>query len=327
MARIRGNMIEQDDDGKLFAAFKSVPSIFKVIDEEGWEPARAQASDLIGDGEYLIFDSLRDAHNVFINEPWRIRQFSQKDDKLRSEDNPGNEVFYDVTGDYVDVGRFMEGDPENFGNSIMGNPNRVFATITVNIAAAKWTTAEYIVEKQKRILRLVDWMEQYGIRTQVKCILFTDAASIMVTVKEHQDPFDLNHLAISMHPDFLRRTCLLIMEQSPTWEFGYGDAVAYDDRALQSSWCDPDDGYTIYVGGYMPYSPNDTKDGYTYENDISKLNEDFDKIEKQVAENMKENVRFTEHKLRVGRPFMQIKRRKSHKSGRNGANYVPVNRY
>jgi hypothetical protein len=309
MARIKGTMIEEDYEGSLFVAFESVPALFRAIKQQGWTPQNAMASDIPGDGTYLVFDSLEEAHNVFQNEPWRIRQFSQKDDNLRAEDNPGNDVFFDVTGDYLDIGRHMEGDPDDFGNSIMGNPSRVFADIRVNIAAAKWTTAEYIMQKQKRILRLVDWLEQFGIRTRVRALLFTDAASIIVTVKEHHDPFDLNHLAVVMHPDFMRRTCLLIMEQSKTWQFGYGDAVDYDDRQLTSTYADPDDGISIYVGGYMPYAPDDTPFGYTYDNDLSKLDEDFDRIEKTIAKMMLDDVRFTEVPLRVGRPFMRIERR------------------
>ena len=316
MAKIRRTMLETDDNGGLFVATESIPALFRLIEREGWKPARAMASDISGDGEYLVFDSLEEAHHVFQHEPWKIREFSQKDDKLRNEDNPGNDVFYDVTGDYLDIGRFMEGEPEDFGNSVMGNPHRVFASITINLAAAKWTTAEYIVHKQKRILRLVDWLEQYGIRTEIKALLFTDAGSVRVTVKEHQDPFDLNHLAIAMHPDFMRRTCLLLLEQSGTWEFGYGDAVDFDDVSLASDYADPDNGISIYVGGYMPYAPDDTAQGYTYENDISKLDRDFDKIEATVAKMMQDEERFTEKPLKVGRPFLRIIREKNSKKNK-----------
>src|SRR5690606_40236822 len=123
-------------------SFESVPALFRAIKSEGWTPQNAMASDIRGDGEYLVFNSLEEAHHVFEKEPWRIRQFSQKDDRLRNEDNPGNDVFYDVVGDYLDIGKTMEGDPEDFGNSIMGNPARVFANIKIGLTSAKWTTAE-----------------------------------------------------------------------------------------------------------------------------------------------------------------------------------------
>lgn len=312
MAKIRGTMVYEADQGdgttQLVAWFDSVPAVFRTIKEEGWEPQNAMASDIPGDGEYLVFDSLDEAHHVFQKEPWRIREFSQKDDSIRNEDNPGNDIFYAVTGDYLDIGRFMEGDPEDFGNSFMGNPARVFADIKINLAAAKWTTAEYIIQKQKRILRLVDWLEQFGIRTRIQATIATDVASINIVVKQPQDPFDLNHLAIVMHPDFVRRTILLIMEQSNSWEFGYGDAVERDDRALASTYADPEDGISIYVGGYMPYAPKDTPHGYTYDNDLKKLNKDFDNIEKTIVKMMADDVRFTEAPLKVGRSFMRLKR-------------------
>lgn len=316
MARIRKTMLDSSDDGSIFVHTESIPALFRLIEREGWVPRNAMASDIPGDGEYTVFGSLKEAHDVFLNEPWRIRQFSAKDDKLRNEDNPGNDVFFDQTGDYLDVGRYLEGEVEDFGNSVMGNPARVFADITVNLAAAKWTTAEYIMHKQKRILRLVDWMELFGIRTRIRTQLSTDVGSLWVTVKEHQDPFDLNHLAIAMHPDFMRRTGLLVLEQSDAWEFGYGDAVEYDDRTLINKYADPEDGISIYVGGYMPYAPKDTPHGYTYENDTAKLDRDFDAIERTVAQMIVDGTKFTEKRLTVGRPFMQLNRVK--KSIRRG---------
>lgn len=313
--RIKGTVVDAYDDGTMFFAAESVPAVFRAIEAQGWQPARAMASDIVGDGEYTVFNSLAEAHHVFTKEPWRIRQFSQKDDRLRNEDNPGNDVYFDVTGDYLDIGRYLEGEPDDFGNSFMGNPNRVFADIRINIAAAKWTTAEYIIHKQKRILRLVDWLETYGIRTRVRATLTTDVASLLITVKEHQDPFDLNHLAVAMHPDFMRRTCLLIMEQSKAWEFGYGDAVKYDDQSLLSNYAEPEDGITMYVGGYMPYAPDDTATGYTYENDTTKLDRDFDAIEIEIARMMQREERFTEKPLKVGRPFLTIERVRKNRRG------------
>lgn len=305
-------MVDKYDDGRIMAHFESIPAMFRVIKERGWTPEGSMASDIGGaDGQYLVFDSLHEAHDVFLNQPWRIRQFSQKDDKLRLEDNPGNDVFYSETGDFVDVGRFLEGEPENFGNSYMGNPARVFAEINVNIAAAKWTTAEYILQKQKRILRLVDWLETYGIRCRIRISLSTDAGSVSVTVKDAHEAFDVNALAIAMHPDFLRRSMFLVLEQSDAWEFGYGDGVEYDDMMLFSDYCDPADGFTIYVGGYMPYSLGEdpeTRDGYNYDNDVERLDKDFDNVEVSIAKLIKDETRFTEKPLKVGAPYVKLAR-------------------
>jgi hypothetical protein len=311
MSKIKGTLVDKYADGRIFANFESVPDLFRTIEAKHWTPQHSKSSDVRNaDGEYVMFKSLAEAHHVFLNEPWRVRQFSQKDDRLRLEDNPGNDVFFATTGDYLDVGRYLEGEPEAFGNSIMGNPARVFAEINVNIAAAKWTTAEYMMRKQKRLLRLVDWLETYGIRCHVRCSVVTDVGEFSVTVKDAQDPFDLNHLAVAMHPDFLRRTVLLVFEQSEAWTFGYGDAVAYDDISLESKFADPEDGFSIYVGGYMPYSKTDTPDKYTYENDVSRIDKDFDSIEAEIARLIQNESRFTEEPLKVGRPYLKLNREK-----------------
>jgi hypothetical protein len=315
MSKIKGTLVSEYADGRIFANFASIPDLFRTIEAEKWKPRHSMSSDARNaDGEYVVFKSLQEAHDVFLNGPWRVRQFSQKDDRLRLEDNPGNDVFFATTGDYLDIGRYLEGEPEAFGNSIMGNPARVFAEINVNLAAAKWTTTKYMMQKQKRLLRLVDWLETYGIRCHVRCSVVTSVGEFSVTVKEAQDPFDLNHLAVAMHPDFLRRTVLLVFEQSKNWTFGYGDAVEYDDVALRSTFADPEDGFTVYVGGYMPYAKTDTPKGYSYENDLKKLDKDFDNIEQEIARLIQNESRFTEEPLKVGRPFIKLDRRAMAKS-------------
>ena len=303
-------MITERYDGTLIARFDSVPQLFKEIEQNKWKPQHSKASNLAGDGKFVVFKNLEEAHHIFQDEPWRIRDFDPNDDKIKHEDGVGNDVMFDVTGDYLDIGKFMSGEPEDFGNAIMDNPNNLFAEIRVGLAAAKWTTAEYILHKQKRILRLVDWLENHKIRTRVRAYLFTEIANITVTVKHEQDPFDVNHLAIVMHPDFLRRTALLVAEQSKNWQYGYGDAVDWDDRQLTSTYVDPDaPGIHVYIGGYMPYAPDDTERGYTFENDVSKLDADFDKVEAAVQDMLRMQVQFSDAPLIVGRPFMRVERK------------------
>ena len=64
MARIKGTMIEEDYEGSLFVAFESVPALFRAIKQQGWTPQNAMASDIPGDGTYLVFDSLEEAHRT-----------------------------------------------------------------------------------------------------------------------------------------------------------------------------------------------------------------------------------------------------------------------
>jgi len=276
--------------GKLKIYADSVPDIFWTISEQGWKPARDKSSDSHGrGGDFNTFESLAEANDVFLNRPEEIRGFSIHDEKLVSREAPGKDIQYDVTGDYVDIDRYLEGVPENFGQAIMGNPRTVFATINVLISAVHYTKPAYMLHKQKRVMRLVDWLEAQGIRTQIVLTADSEVWHTEIVVKQFHDPFDLNHLAVAMHPDFFRRTCFLIMEQSKTWTWGYGNSMEYDNRMMNYK-SNPDDGLYIYVGGYIPY-PN---------NDVGMLDTDFNQVEEHIQNMIDLEQTFVDADLRVG---------------------------
>lgn len=290
MARIR----EIGNRHKLSAEFESVPEVFRAIDKLGWVPRNEKASDRHGrDGDFNTFSSLDEAKDVFRNRPESIRQFSVNDDKLTSRDNPGKDVTFDVTGDYLDVDRYLEGIPEVFGNSVMGNPRTIFCTINILGSFVYYTHPEYQMAKQKRILRLVDWLESQGVRCQIVVSEDSEVCFTSVLVKEFADPFDLNHLAVAMHPDWLRRIMFLVYEQSKTWTYGYGSGQEYDTR-MKRYQPDPEDGIYVYVGGYMPYGGHDNKN-----KGVQKLNSKFDEIEESILDIINSGMTFNDEPLVV----------------------------
>lgn len=284
MARIK----EIGTRGKLSTEFDSVPEVFKVIKKLNWQPAREKASDRNDGEDFHTFKNLAEAIDVFENHPERIRSFSQNDDKLTNVESPGKEVEFDVTGDFLDIDRYLEGIPEVFGNAVMGNPKSIFCTVNILGSFVYYTTPEYQIAKQKRVLRLVDWLESQGIRCQIMITEDSEVSYSSVTVKEFGDPFDLNHLAVAMHPDWLRRIMFLIMEQSKTWSYGYGSSAEYDKR-MKRYQPQPEDGLYVYVGGYQPYDGKD--------NGIQKLNEAFDEVEAGIQQLIDDGMTFNEKPL------------------------------
>lgn len=280
MALIR----EVGSRGKLHADFNSVPEVFRVIDKLGWEPKRDKSSnDSRRSGSFHTFENLAEAIDVFRNRPETIVKFNQNDEKLVREDSVGKEVRFDITGDYLDIDKYLEGTPEVFGNAVMGNPKNVFCTINLLTSYVYYTEPEYILQKERRIMRLVDWLEQQEIRCQIVATLDSDCLNYSVIVKEFADPFDINHLAVVSHPDWLRRVLFLIKEQSKTWEGGYGSSLEYDKRMLKYT-PKPEDGMYVYVGGYIPHSGNNIED----------LNKEFDKLENKIEKLIEEGGTYNE---------------------------------
>lgn len=277
---------------KLHAEFDSVNDVFRAINKLGWVPKNSKESNARKSGSFHTFDSLDEANDVFLNRPEEIRAFSQKDERITHIEAVGNDVLFNVTGDYLDIDKYLEGVPEVFGNAVMGNPKSVFATINVLHSAVYYTHADYMLEKAKRILRLVDWLENQGIRSQVVLTQDSNVCYTSIIVKQFQDPFDLNQLAVALHPDFFRRTQFLLYEQSATWESGYGSAAPYDNK-MKNYKPNPEDGLYIYVGGYSPFNNTKSQDDHGK----IKLNEAFDVIEANIAQMISDNMTYCEEPL------------------------------
>lgn len=287
MALIR----ELGRNNKLHADFNSINEVFRVIDKLNWVPKESRESDRRGGGSFNAFNSLAEARDIFQNRPESLVNFNANDEKLVKEDSIGKDVRFDITGDFLDIDRFLEGTPEVFGNAVMGNPKGVFCTINILTSYVHWTTPKYLIERQRRITRLVDWLEQQDVRCQIVASLDCSCLNMSVIVKEYHDPFDVNHLAVVSHPEWLRRIIFLIKEQSKTWSYGYGSAVEYDKRMIRYT-PKPEDGVYVYVGGYIPFGGSD-------EESLAKLNKEFDKLEDKIQNLIDEGMTFNEEPFAI----------------------------
>ena len=283
--------ISENSKGRIRTEFESVADVFRTIESQNWAPKRDESSDRRGGGGgFHTFESLKSAIDIYVNSPECIRQFDNNDIKLESIESPGKDVYHDVIGDFIDMGKFLDDDPECMGNATLGNPRSIFATINIMVAKVHYTSNEYINQLQRRVIRLVDWLENQNIRCQIVATSVTKCANVSVVVKEYTDPIDLNDLAIVCHGDFLRRIIFLIKEQSKTWSYGYGNAIDYDKRMIKYA-PQPEDGMYIYVGGYMPYRGRN--DG------IEKLNKEFDVIEKRIKQQVEDGLTWNEEPLAI----------------------------
>jgi len=277
MSRIR----EVGSKGKLHADFESVPDVFRVIDKLGWTPKRDRSSD--DRGSFYGLPSLDEAKRIMRYEPEKLVKFNPNDEKLVREEAPGKDVRFDITGDYLDIDRYLEGTPEVFGNAVMGNPKNIFCTINLHTSYVYWTDIEYLIERQRRITRLVDWLETQNVRCQIVGTLDSVCLNYSVIVKEFADPFDVNHLAVVSHPDWLRRILFLMIEQSKTFQSGYGSSLEYDKRMIKYT-PKPEDGVYVYIGGYIPHANNDLK----------ALNAEFDELENKIENLIADGLTFND---------------------------------
>lgn len=214
--------------GQLVMQFKGLQNLFTYMSEymgkDSIKNSRYKSSTKTGANEFSKFKSYEEAWDVFTNRPHELKQFKESDAMLDGGDASGKEVSYAVTGDFIDIGRFLDGEPEHFGYMDNGNPRgrRVNLYIGVNW---QWDVdQEYINHRNKRILRLVDWLENFNIRTSVLVVISSRCIHSEVVIKDHDEMLDLNDLAVVSHSDYLRRIIFRQIENSKTLEAGYGSA-------------------------------------------------------------------------------------------------------
>lgn len=227
--------------GELVGWFDSTTRFINFLRSDMPEPKFEKASIKNDGGSgFNAFKSYDEALDTFINHPSKVRGYNESDVVLHDGDNAGNAALYDVTGDFLDVGRFLEGEPECFGVMTNGNPRSWRVNLMVNIGW--WCGVDFstIVHRSRRIQRLVDWLESQQIRTSLTAVSSSNCAHVEILVKDHDQVLDMNDVAIVSHPEFLRRLCFRFKEYSKTIEYGYGNAHVFGDTFTAKGGLVPD---------------------------------------------------------------------------------------
>jgi hypothetical protein len=126
---------------------------------------------------------------------------------------------WDVVGDFVDVGKYLTGEPECFGSE--ENDGEQIASrivsIRLNSSVSGGLQADAIVARGVAVLVAVDLLESCGRRCEVIVSQSTSTYQIQadsnVIVKRPSEPVDLDRLAYAVaHPGFFRRLGFRFME-------------------------------------------------------------------------------------------------------------------
>ena len=226
--RTENNVIVGEKENGALSIFAPTLSDFLNHVKTAYPTAQKgkSSSERKGSGDFYHFNTFEEAEDVYMNRPWEVVKFSPVDHSLVSPTDAGKDVYYDVTGDYLDVGRFLDGEPEHFGNAYLGNPRGLFITIYASANAACYITEGALVRKQQRIVAMIDWLEANNIRTRLVAINDNECGYFEVVLKDFQDQVNLNPIAVAFHPDYLRRIVFRAKEYSNTWNYGYGTSIS-----------------------------------------------------------------------------------------------------
>lgn len=131
---------------------------------------------------------------------------------------------YDFGGAYVDMGRFVEGDPEcmvNFSASADNGIGRVIKVVVAGTASA-YIQAEWLMARGVAVLSLIDTINKLGFGVELwwdSTISGDENNAYTTAVKLHDsaDTLDINSVMFALaHPSMLRRLTFSVQEQSET---------------------------------------------------------------------------------------------------------------
>lgn len=240
--------------GQIVTLFDGLDTMLDFVTEKMPEPKHGSSSLATDRDEFNAFDTYDEAMTTFRSSPEQVVKFDPSELRIKDESEAGSSVEYDVTGDFIDMGRYMEGIPEAVGTMHNGNARNRRVNITINLN--QWAGIDHtvITHRGERILRLIDALEGGGIRCQLTAIESSQCNHTEVVIKKHEEPLTIADLAVVSHPEFLRRTIFRIIEHSKTFHYGYGHAREFG-RAVTPEHIvgDNNDEMNVFIDGNLRY--------------------------------------------------------------------------
>lgn len=261
-------------EGELVASFDGIRTALDFINENMHEPRNSGESQKGGHHGGNEFSTYKKAMDVFIKDPQMVVRYDPTELQPFEWEEQGNQLEYDVTGDFVDIGRVLEGVPENMGSLHNGNPRSRRVRLVVGTMQAHYMKPDEINHRSERIIRLIDALENARIRTEFITIDTNYCSHVEIIVKRFDEALTIEDVAVATHSDFFRRMGFRIMEYSDTWNGHYGISTVMQGN-LDTLKSQMNDELTVYIGNNMR---------------MSEIDPAFDKLETMVTEELSHPV-------------------------------------
>lgn len=186
------------------------PNINALVEYVSKHIPKKGSSIEVGDKEWFGTSSLDGAIDLFRNNRSRLLPKGFKGHKINNVHSLGTDVEFNVTGDYLDMGRYMSGEPEVFGANINGDLTGKVVRVYINASVTAYWGADVVMWGAEKLAEVINALYVSGAKVSTTFMSAEETQWIEVKLNGFGDPIDPVDLIAVASPAFIRRLCFAI---------------------------------------------------------------------------------------------------------------------
>lgn len=185
-------------------------SISALVDYVSKHKSKSGSSTYTHNYGWYGTGSLDEALDLFKNKRYELlpKGFQQK--YIKSVNANGIDVEYNVTGDYLDMGRYMSGEPEVFGTNINGDLTGKVVRVYINASVSASYDSESVILGAEKLAEVINALYVSGAKVSTTFMSAEETQWIEVKLNDFGDPIDPVDLIAVASPSFIRRLCFAV---------------------------------------------------------------------------------------------------------------------
>lgn len=204
---VKRKLTDRDEDKRPAIV---APNIRAFVDYVSQHKPKDGSSTYTGNEGWYGTRSLDRAIDLFRNKRHELlpKGFQQK--YIKNVNANGVDVEYNVTGDYLDMGRYMSGEPEVFGTNINGDLTGKVVSVYINASVSASYDAEDVMLGAEKLAEVINALYVSGARVSTTFMSAEETQWIEVKLNDFGDPLDPVDLVAVASPSFIRRLCFAV---------------------------------------------------------------------------------------------------------------------
>lgn len=186
------------------------PNINALVDYVATHKPNRGSSTTAGEKGWYGTNSLSEALILFKNNRQDLLPKGFKQHRVKSLHSLGTDVAFDVTGDFLDVGRYLSGEPEVFGTNINGDLTSKVIQVYINASVSSSWDAEEIMLGAEKLAEVINALYLSGAKVSTTFLSAEETQWVEVKLNDFGDPLDPVDLIAVASPAFIRRLCFAV---------------------------------------------------------------------------------------------------------------------